>query len=66
MKILLLLFGLLVRYIIRRRRFNRRSMAGVQGFKSYTMAVLTITVEKLANIIATLCIILAVILFLLK
>ena len=66
MKILLLLFGLLVRYIIRRRRFNRRSMAGVQGFKSYTIAVLTMTIEKLANILATLCILLAIILFLLK
>ncbi|MDB5158718.1 MAG: hypothetical protein JWR50_3425 [Mucilaginibacter sp.] len=66
MKILLLLFGLLVRYIIRRRRFNRRSMAGVQGFKSYAIAIFTITIEKLANSLATLCIILAVILFLLK
>jgi hypothetical protein len=66
MKILLLLFGLLVRYIIRRRRFNRRSLAGVQGFKSYAIAVLTITIEKLANSLATLCILLAIILFLLK
>jgi len=66
MKILLILLGLLVRYIIGRRRFNRRSMAGVQGFKSYAIAIFTITVEKLANIIATLCIILAAILFLLK
>jgi hypothetical protein len=66
MKILLLLFGLLVRYFIGRRRFNRRSLAGVQGFKSYAIALLTITVEKLANILATLCILLAIILFLLK
>jgi hypothetical protein len=66
MKILLLLFGLLVRYIIGRRKFNRRSIAGVQGFKSYAIAILTMTIEKLANIIAALCIILAIILFLFK
>jgi len=66
MEIILLLFGLLLRYIIGRRRFNRRSLAGVQGFRSYAMAVLTMTIEKLANIFATLCILLAIILFLLK
>jgi hypothetical protein len=66
MKILLLLFGLLVRYIIGRRKFNRRNIAGIQGFKSYAIAVLTMTIEKLANIIAALCIILATILFLFK
>ncbi|MDB4919368.1 hypothetical protein [Mucilaginibacter sp.] len=36
--ILLLLFGLYVRYIIGRRRFNRRGIAGIQGFKSYGYA----------------------------
>jgi hypothetical protein len=66
MKILLLLLGLLVRYIIGRRRFNRRSLAGVQGFKSYTRAILITTVEKVINGLALLCIILSVMLFIIS
>jgi uncharacterized membrane protein len=64
MKILLLLFGLLVRYIIRRRRFNRRSMAGVQGFKSYSDAVLIMTIENIFKFIANVIIVTAIILLL--
>jgi hypothetical protein len=60
--ILLLLFGLFLRYAIGRRRFNRRSIAGIQGFKSYSYAIVTLTIEKLANALAILCILLALIL----
>ena len=61
--ILLLFFGLFLRYIISRRRFNRRSIAGIQGFKSYSYAIITLTIEKLANALALLCILLAIMLF---
>ncbi len=61
--ILLLLFGLFLRYTIGRRRFNRRSIAGVQGFKSYSYAIITLSIEKLINAFAILCILLALILF---
>jgi hypothetical protein len=64
--ILLLLFGLFLHYIIGRRKFNRRSIAGVQGFKSYSFAVITLTIEKLVNIFAKLCIALAVLLMIIK
>jgi len=64
--ILLLLFGLFLRYIIGRRKFNRRSIAGIQGFKSYSYAIITITIEKLANALAMLCILLAIILLIMK
>ena len=64
--ILLLFFGLFLHYMIGRRRFQRRSIAGIQGFKSYSLAVVTLTIEKLANIFAKLCIILAIILLVIK
>lgn len=62
MKILLLLLGLLVLYIIGRRRFNRRSLAGVQGFKTYGNAILTMTIETIFKFIANVTILIAIIL----
>jgi len=65
-QLLLLAIGLFMRYLIGRRRFNRRSIAGIQGFKNYSYAVLTIAIEKLANVFATVCILLAVLLLIIK
>jgi hypothetical protein len=64
--IVLLVIGLLLRYLIGKRRFNRRGVAGLQHFKTYGAALLTITIERIVNMIATLMIIGAVILYLIK
>jgi len=64
--ILLLFLGLFLRYAIGRRRFNRRSIAGVQGFKSYSYAIITLIIEKLVNALALLFILLAIILLIMK
>lgn len=62
--VVVLLTGLLLRYWIGRRRYNRRNVAGLQCFKSYSAALFTLTVEKVLNIIATLMIAGAILLYL--
>ncbi|RKR84097.1 hypothetical protein BDD43_4324 [Mucilaginibacter gracilis] len=64
--IVLLAIGLLLRYIIGKRRFNRRGIGGVQYFKSYGRSLITTTFERVLNIIATLMIIGAIILYLIR
>jgi hypothetical protein len=64
--ITLLAIGLTLRYIVGRRRFNRRGIAGVQYFKSYAVAQITLFIERLTNIIASLMIAGAIILYLIK
>ena len=64
--IILLVLGLLIRYIVGRRRFNRRTIAGLQQFKNYNIAVLTTVLERLFNVIANLMIIGGIILYLIK
>jgi hypothetical protein len=64
--VILLVTGLLLRYIIGKRRFNRRGVAGLQYFKSYGTALFTTILERVVNIIATLMIIGAVFLYLIK
>ena len=39
-------FGLLVRYHISRRRFNRRGIGGLQQFPTYGRFIFTMTVER--------------------
>jgi len=50
-------FGLLVRYHIGRRRFNRRGMAGLQQFTSYKRALIVSSIETLINILGAACIV---------
>jgi len=64
--IILLAIGLSLRYIIGRRRFNRRGVAGLQHFKSYVVALIVMFIEKLVNIVATLIIIGAIFLYLIR
>jgi hypothetical protein len=64
--IILLIIGLTLRSFIGKRRFNRRGVGGTQYFKSYSVAVVTTTIEKVANVIATLMIIGSVFLYLIK
>ena len=46
--------GFTVNYIIARRRFNRRSMTGLEGFKSFEDAWLTRLAEKFGSLVAKL------------
>lgn len=64
--IVLLIIGLLIRYIIGLRRFNRRGITGLQHFKTYGIGLLTTIIETFINIIAGLMIIGAVFLYLIR
>lgn len=56
----ILVAGLLIRYQIGRRRFNRRSVTGVQLYSSYLKAVLIMTLETLFNWLGALCIVIGI------
>ncbi len=58
---LLLIAGLFIRYQVERRRFNRRSIAGVQIFSSYIKAILTTIIETVLNIVGALFIVAGII-----
>jgi hypothetical protein len=62
----MLAVGILILYIIGRRRFNRRGVAGLQQFKSYEAAWLTTIIERVLKIVAVMMIIAAVILYLIR
>lgn len=64
--IILLAVGLSLRYVTGKRKFNRRGTAGMQYFKTYSQALVIITIEKVLNFIGTLLIIGAVILYLIR
>ena len=50
--IIVLVIGFVLNYIINRRRFNRRSVAGVQLFKSYEHAFAIRIIEQLGKWLA--------------
>jgi hypothetical protein len=58
---LLLIAGLFIRYQIGRRRFNRRSITGVQIYSSYIKAIFTTIIETLLNIVGALFIVVGII-----
>lgn len=64
--IILLCIGSALRYLVRKRRFDRRSIAGLQHFKSYKQALLITAFEKVIDIFSILLIIGAVVLFLIR
>lgn len=49
--IIFLLAGLALRYFVNRRRFNRRSITGMQQYKNYEQAVATTFFEKVLKIV---------------
>lgn len=49
---LLLIIGIAIRYIIGKRRFERRGIGGLQQFKSYPIALITLFIEMLFRLIA--------------
>lgn len=64
--IALFAIGLLLRYWIAKRRFNRRALTGLQQYPNYHSAMLTSFIERLAKIIGTILIIGGIILYLIK
>lgn len=50
--ILIIFFGIYLRYWINRRRFNRRGPNGLQHFSSYEKSVATRSVEGLCKLLA--------------
>jgi len=52
--IVLSLLDLFIRYQIRRRRFNRRGIAGLQHYSSYGIGFCTTIIETLLNFIGLL------------
>ncbi|OJY97969.1 MAG: hypothetical protein BGP13_09905 [Sphingobacteriales bacterium 40-81] len=59
--IYLLIAGLAIRFIVGRRRFNRRGIGGLQHFNSYIIALIVMTVEWLFNLAALLAIVIGVV-----
>jgi len=58
--------GLLVRYFISRRRFNRRGIAGLQLFSSYEKWWLTTRIEALFYFLGLLAILAGILLLIFK
>jgi hypothetical protein len=63
---ILLGMGLLIRYWIGRRRFNRRSIAGLQLFSSYEKWWVTTRIEALFNFLGLLAILSGIFLLIFK
>jgi hypothetical protein len=53
----LIVVGIIINFIISRRKFNRRAMTGAQGFRSYEGAMVTRFFEKIIRIVAVLMVI---------
>lgn len=58
--IYLAIAGLVIRFIVGRRRFNRRGIGGLQHFNSYLVALIVMTIEWLFNLAGLLAIIIGV------
>ena len=56
----MLVAGFTVNYVIARRRFNRRSITGLEGFKSFENAWLTRLVERFGSLVAKLFILIGI------
>lgn len=54
--LLLILAGLVIRFIVGRRRFSRRNFTGVQVFSSYIASQLVPLLERLFNLLGMLLI----------
>jgi hypothetical protein len=60
-----LLLGVAIRYIIGRRKFNRRAITGLEQFNSYEKAVGTTLLEKLFKLFALILILAGILLLIL-
>lgn len=59
--VLLLVSGLVIRYIINRRRFNRRGEGGLQHFKSYERATVITFIEKIIMLLSMILLLVGVV-----
>ena len=59
--IIFLLIGVFIHYQIGKRRFNRRSFAGLQIYSNYLRGLITTTVETLLNLLGILFMVLGLI-----
>ncbi len=50
--VVLLIIGFGLKYIINRRRFNRRSITGIELFHSYEQALITRGIEGMIGLVA--------------
>lgn len=55
--LILISIGLLMRFLIGRRKFNRRNVAGIEVFSSYLTAVTIRLFERLFNLFGLLLIV---------
>jgi hypothetical protein len=62
--IIFLLGGIVLRFQINKRRFNRRNAAGVEEFKSYGRAYTTQMAEKVGRLLSLALIVIGVLLLL--
>ncbi len=62
--IYLLITGIVIRFIVGRRRFKRRGIGGLQHFNSYLVALILMTIEWLFNFIGMIAILLGILLLL--
>jgi len=56
----LVFFGLLIRYQVGKRRFNRRSITGMELFSTYGKGIVTKILEGFANLLGRLLILLGI------
>jgi len=61
--IVFLLLGFLLRYWINRRKFNRRGVAGLEGFSSYEKAIAIQFLERLGKILSIFLILIGILFF---
>lgn len=57
----LLILGLFIRYQIGKRRFNRRSIAGLQIYSNYLKELITTAIETLLDLLGMLFIVIGLI-----
>lgn len=58
--IIFIIIGFFLYHWVNKRRFNRRNMAGVEGFKSYEQSVFIRLLEKIGKLLAYIFIILGI------
>lgn len=61
--IVFLLLGFSLRYWINRRKFNRRGVAGLEGFSSYEKATVTRFLERIGKLLSLLFILIGILFF---
>lgn len=61
--IVFLLLGFLLRYWINRRKFNRRGVAGLEGFSNYEKATAVQFLERLGKILSIFLILIGILFF---